>query len=752
MKTGTLSASIAERIDGWFMKARLLFGWLCIIWINPAQAQQTSPTQVAGIVRDGVTRQPLIGVALQQAKGVGTLTDSQGRFALPVSSDTIRISYLGYAPQIFVTDGQPTSDITISLLPQGLNLQEVIVKADQLSTLDVPGHIVLKRSLLERTQGLLEDPLNSLLTMPGISRVGDLFASSQLHVRGGAPDETLFLLNNVPMAWPWYFGGQKSMFNTELIDQIELLTGGFSAAYGNHMSSVLNVTMRDGSFSRTRGSVSVGVYNAQATLETPIVADKLSLLVGGRMTYMDKLAGNNPAFPYPTMNDISFNLSYRLNAKHQLNLSGTFSKESVDFASKEANAGVPTSLYSLGYKNTQSLIWQSRWTSRLYNKLSLTNNTNNDEFALEDYSAQQLNSRSSGFRNDLTYFLGQQAQLKVGMEAYRSTFGQEGFQYLGIEFTDPQLQNTRRQVFMVSNTQSRTGAYAQYEGRLIGKLQTNVGFRWDQTGGRAVWSPRLRLTYPLSTALAVHAAYGLYHQFASLAMANQQQLDPNLAIHYLLGLKQTMGKGWSAWIEAYYKDYEQLTITRPDNTFANGGYGRARGIEGFVQKQQGPLQGTLSYALSQSQRTLGYDAKLLDAAFDQRHMLNATLDWFVERGEQFWLPSMLQLRFRYETGRPYTPIERAVATPAGWYPIRGEIHSMRDPDYQNLNLRIEWRTPLGAAGNRAITSYFDIWNVLNQQNVVGRQVRYGREFRNNVDVRSYYAYPFLFGGGFRLNF
>lgn len=75
------------------------------------------------------------------------------------------------------------------------------------------------------------------------------------------------------------------MFNTDIIKNIELLTGGFSAAYGNYMSSVLNVTMKEGNFRETHVSVSLGIYDAQSYIETPLIKDKLSLVVAARSTY-----------------------------------------------------------------------------------------------------------------------------------------------------------------------------------------------------------------------------------------------------------------------------------------------------------------------------------------------------------------------------------------------------------------------------------------------------------------------------------
>lgn len=85
--------------------------------------------------------------------------------------------------------------------------------------------------------------------------------------KGGDPTENLFLLDQTKVHWPWYFGGMKSIFNSEVIDRIELLTGGFPPRYGECLSSVLNVTTREGNREHFLGKASFGFINTQLVLK-----------------------------------------------------------------------------------------------------------------------------------------------------------------------------------------------------------------------------------------------------------------------------------------------------------------------------------------------------------------------------------------------------------------------------------------------------------------------------------------------------
>ena len=115
-----------------------------------------------------------------------------------------------------------------------------------------------------------------------------------------------------------------------------------------------------------------------------------------------------------------------------------------------------------------------------------------------------------------------------------------------------------------------------------------------------------------------------------------------------------------------------------------------------------------------------------------------------------YLPALIQVNYRFADGTPYTPVIGAVNTDTGWRGVEGEPLSMRNKDYQNLNLRVEWRFNIGKVVRAA--SFIEIWNLFNHDNILGRSYQYGENYPNQVFEQPYYSTPFLFGGGVRIEF
>lgn len=178
--------------------------------------------------------------------------------------------------------------------------------------------------------------------------------------------------------------------------------------------------------------------------------------------------------------------------------------------------------------------------------------------------------------------------------------------------------------------------------------------------------------------------------------------------------------------------------------YAGNGEGQSQGFECFIEKNQGIIQGWASYGLSSSKRTYGFDRKVYDANFDQRHILNVNIEWQTGKKDTYW-PAAVQLIHRFETGRPYTPIVGATKEGNLWIPQRGEINSQRLANYNNLNLRIEWLSSYKP--QKFIRSYFEIWNVLNAKNPININTKFDSSYPNGAAQTFSYAYRRLFGGG-----
>jgi hypothetical protein len=150
--------------------------------------------QIQGTILDTKSNDPLIGVSIRYGKTKGLLSDINGKFYVEniQKNDTIFFSMVGYENQFVVSDNSK-NNYTVFLKNIKNELQEVIIKGDKLSNLSTPSHLDLRKDIIQKTHGLLEDPIQSIARMPGVGRVGDLFTPSRIYIRVGASDEILFL-------------------------------------------------------------------------------------------------------------------------------------------------------------------------------------------------------------------------------------------------------------------------------------------------------------------------------------------------------------------------------------------------------------------------------------------------------------------------------------------------------------------------------------------------------------------------------
>lgn len=690
----------------------------------------------------------------------GTTTNLKGRFNLinlERGNYTLLTSFIGFNQDttiVFIDE----SDVflTINMIPKTNSIEEVVVRADKIVERTSISNVSFSKKDLRTSQGLIEDPLRTLASLPGIGRGGDLFSPSALYVRGGDPNENLFLLDNNKIYFPYYFGGQKSIFNTDVTESIELLTGGFSAMYGNHMSSVLNVTTRDGNMECLSGMVSFGFYNASGIIEGPIKKGKTSGLLAVRRTYLDLFLKETAEFPVPTFGDITFKLSHIINENHKLSLSGISSDESLDFLVKNPTPGLPNRLKTAGNNHFQSLQLQSRFGKKIYNKLSLTNALSKSKADIGTNLFLDIDGWQSGLRNDVSIRLSDKSKIRTGVEWQYGQFQFDGTFPLDPSQTDPNDTTIVLQEVNVDETgEGQRSAYILYDGIILKGLGINGGLRWDYNPDNKLsdFSPRLAINYQLLEKSKLRFASGIYNQFPGDGVP--KSITSEQAIHYIFGIEHQFSQNIYGWIEAYYKDYNNLIINDRELNFSNEGVGSARGIEVFIRKEKGILNGWVSYALSNSRRTVPLSKEVKDFGFDQRHIFNFVGQYHIkkwEEKEKWYLPVLVHTNFRYADGTPYTPIESAIQTGQGWVPIQGDLLSERNMDYVNVNLRVEWNFKVGKKGLLKGVSFTEAWNLFGRKNVLGRNYQYGLEYPNNVNVNEYYSTPFLMAGGFRIEF
>ncbi len=246
----------------------IIRSFLIVYILIPGGNSLYSQTRVSGFVRDSVSEELLIGAHIYESGTfTGTLTDNNGHFSLISKSDSIilQVSFVGYITKsIQVTPGNDT--IINILLEKGGIIDEVVVKSYRKNELNISR---LSGSELTNIPsiGAETDILKILQLLPGIQSQNE--GSSNLLVRGGGPGQNLFLLDNIPIFYVNHLGGFVSVFNPDIINDIHVIKGGFPAKYGGRLSSIVDITLKEGNKAESGGSASIGLFGGNITLKVP---------------------------------------------------------------------------------------------------------------------------------------------------------------------------------------------------------------------------------------------------------------------------------------------------------------------------------------------------------------------------------------------------------------------------------------------------------------------------------------------------
>ena len=250
---------------------------------------------LSGYIRDSLSRETLIGASLQTKNPVkGISTNQYGYFSisLPKGRYVFLLSYVGYFPMEVEIDLQEDIVRDFFLLSKSSLSQEIVissrrrdlnVKSAQMGQIDLSINKVKSLPVLFGEV----DPLKTLQLFPGVSNAGE--GNSGIYVRGGGPDQNLILLDDAVVYNSGHLFGFFSIFNGDAIKNISLIKGGMPSQYGGRLSSVLDVSMKDGNMQRLQVDGGIGTISSRLSLQGPIKKDKASFIVSGRRTYIDAL-------------------------------------------------------------------------------------------------------------------------------------------------------------------------------------------------------------------------------------------------------------------------------------------------------------------------------------------------------------------------------------------------------------------------------------------------------------------------------
>ena len=578
----------------------LLFFLLFGVLVTDIPAYTQTVLNVRGIVVDGVTDAPIAGATIESSTAE-VVSDEAGRFAITVAQDdtVLRIVSEGYfAATVSLTAIFSGVSNELQVLLSSNTFKETVQVSPPVSISERPSATSVVAEEVFEAAGSLDNIFRTLDTLPGVASTGDF--GSRLAVRGGTPEQNLTVMDGVEIHNPYRLFGLVSAFNPETIEQFELTAGGFGAAYGDRLSSVLVVDNRIGR-SDFQGSASISATDGNFVAEGAVLGNGTWLL-SGRRTYYDVVAGLITDQNLPSFTDVQLPGNWEFGVGHRLSAFGLSSRENADFmVNKEdsrntgnflADAG--NDLISLQFESLFGATTTSRTTVSWYRNTELISvdgtfeslversNTEDDQIAtsLTDVIfAQKLSVRDLAVRQELSLQLSSTHTVDSGVELHHLTSNVNlsitGDRNFGVANPSSARGGTGLPGRLDSLlTGTRGGAWLQDRYTPVPRLSIESGLRvgWSTVNDHVVLSPRVAATFGLGWSSRLRIAGGFYAQspgyekliqsdyFFDLSPASVENLRHERATHLVSGFERDFGGSVLARVEGYYKTFDDLIV------------------------------------------------------------------------------------------------------------------------------------------------------------------------------------------------
>jgi len=711
---------------------------------------------LSGYVKDAATGETLIGANVILPDGQGTVTNAYGFYSLNVAEGDYKVqfSYLGYDSKGLDVELSKDTRLNVALKAESLSLKEVVVSArpeDENVKSTEMGTVGLAMDNVKKLPALMGevDVLKAIQLLPGVLSAGE--GSAGFYVRGGGPDQNLVLLDEAVVYNPGHMLGFFSVFNADAIKNTTLIKGGMPANYGGRLSSVVDIQMKEGNEKFYTVEGGIGAIASRLTFQGPIVRERSSFIVSARRTYALDLAqpflkgtsfeGTNYYFY-----DLNAKANYRFSDKDRLYFSTYFGRDVLEFRSQRQDF-----TFDLPYGNaTATLRWNHLFSDQLFMNVSAI--YNDYDFGFDGGQGDFQIDVFSGVRDwnakvDFDYFPSPNHNIKFGANytyhrltpniatasnaedsfsnEFEPRYAHESALYLLNDFKLGQR--------MKINAGLRISSFSQL-GPYTSKIDSSAYGDGEIVTTYYGWEPRLAFTYELTPTSSFKAGVTIANQYLHLVsnststlptdvwVSSSEVVKPQLGIQYAIGyFRNFSDNAWETAVEAYYKDLRNQVDYREDyvDNIANDlesefvfGKGRAYGVELFLKKRKGKLNGWIGYTLSRTERIFPdiNDGNPYPAIYDRRHDLSIVGNYEINKHWE------LGGAFVFGTGNAFTPIESLYFIEQ--FPVQqyGERNSARLQDYHRLDLSATYY-PKPDSQKRFTSSWnFSIYNVYSRQN------------------------------------
>ncbi|MFZ1082784.1 MAG: TonB-dependent receptor [Candidatus Kryptoniota bacterium] len=720
----------------------------------PTMAQVKEDHTFSGTIKNSETGETLIGatVIVTELKSVGASSNVYGFYSITIPEGiyTVAVQYLGFKVRIDTVKLNRNMIINFALVPEPIKEGEVVVSGERANT-NVTSTSISSNNLqvkqVEAVPVLLgeKDIMKTIQLLPGIEAVGE--GSTGFYARGGGADQNLILLDEAPVYNPAHLLGFLSVFNSDAIKDVTVMTGGIPAEYGGRLSSVVDVRSNDGNEKDFGVVGGIGLLASRLTIDGPIVKDQGSFIISGRRTYADlflRLSSDT------TLNrvrlyfyDLNAKANYNLGDRDRVFLSGYFGRDNFSYPN----------LFGFNWGNaTGTLRWNHVFgekvfsnTSLIYSDYGYVNDVGQNPNQFEITSGIQ----DVNFKTDFQYFMNADNTIGFGINSIYHTF-------LPGSITAGPSANVNN-ISIERKYALENAAYISNDAGILQNLKLNYGLRlssfsllgpgdifsYDNEGnildttnygvGKFIKTfvslePRIAATFVLDSANSIKSSYTRTTQYlhlltnststnpSDLWVPSTNNVPPQYADQVDIGYFKNFGNDeYESSLVLYYKsmqnliDYKNgadLQLNPTVESLLLFGKGWSYGAEFLLRKKFGPLTGWLAYTLSKTEEQF--------AQINNGQPFPATQD----RTHDVSIVAIYDLNSKWTFGATWVYYTgNAITFPSGNYMIDGRLvpyytsrNAYRMPAYSRLDLSATWNI------NRNSSLNFSLYNAYDRMN------------------------------------
>ncbi len=737
--------------------------WLCFFLLQYIVELFSQTYNVTGFVKSEYTNEPVIfAYCYSDDLKFHTICNEDGFFHLKIPGQEIKLifSHVSYESDTIVLK-TIKKDTTLLIGLKDLTLDEAVITSKETSFIDqsITGKITISPLVIRNLPSSLGEPdlIKTISFLPGVSTGNKLY--SNLYVRGGGRQNNLILVDDAPTYNSNHVFGLISVFNADVVQQLDFYKSDFPARYGGATSSIVDVYIKEGNFSEYSGKLKTSILYSKLFAEGPIIKDRFSFLLSGRCSYFDMLmipfyslynTSGNISFPGYRFYDINSKITYKLSPNQKINLSFFHGNDRYSVFDKNKYDTKP---YNSEVKNhsrntTLSMQYKTRFFSTSYLRLSATYSKYKNIFdsswetkdtvdreGSENYYFSSIENLS--FKSQIDFKPGINHDMKVGWKSslyylqpgYSKTHTVSPAEDINYVSGDKKLLKAIENVFYIENDYSISDKFVLNTGL------RNVLYKNDITV--CYLEPRISLRYKPKDNLSFKLGYSLMNQTLQCITNNTQQtgsefwllsnakFPSEISHHYNTGFSMKLPYNIELTTDLYFKKgmnsiyynfvgIDQNFLDNYNELIYRNGKSLGYGAEIMLRKQTERFQSLFAYTFSRS--FIEFDdlnqGKKFPTQQDKLHDISFVFLYKLNDINSF------NVNFTFNSGAPITlPVAYInQSTFYGGYYVYDGINNKRLPAFHRLD--VSWVRTKYTRKNRKRIFYLNLYNAYAKQNAV----------------------------------